>query len=129
MDNLLRDLRFGYRNLLRNPGFAAAAVVSLAIGIGANTAIFSFINTILLKPLPVTDPQSLVLFGDGRGRGNNNGPPSGSVTLFSWSEYNDFRKQTSVFQDILAIDSLTPRLYASFAHASDGNREEVQAAL
>ncbi|MCU1330282.1 MAG: permease [Bryobacterales bacterium] len=129
MEHLLRDLRFGYRNLLRNPGFAAAAVVSLAIGIGANTAIFSFVNTILLKPLPVEDPQSLVLFGDGRGRGINTGPPTGAATLFAWPEYNEFRNQTSVFQDIVAIDSTTPRLYASFAHTSDGTREEVQSAL
>src|SRR4051794_40067085 len=100
MDNLLRDLRFGYRNLLRNPGFAAAAVVSLAIGIGANTAIFSFINTILLKPLPVEEPNALVLFGEGAGRGNNGGPPNGSTTLYAWEEYKDFQKRTSAFQEI-----------------------------
>ena len=82
MENVFRDLRFGYRNLLRNPGFTAAAVVSLAIGIGANTAIFSFINTILLKPLPVAEPRSLALFGEGNGRGVSAGPPNGATLLW-----------------------------------------------
>jgi predicted permease len=70
----MNDLRYGYRTLVKNPGFTAVAVLSLALGIGANTAIFSFIDTVLLRTLPVRDPKSLVMFGQGRARGNGNGP-------------------------------------------------------
>ena len=115
MDTLLKDLRYGYRTLLRNPGFTFVAILSLALGIGANTAIFSFINTVLLKQLPVRNPGELVLFGDGAGRGNSNGPANGPTRLFSWREYQDFRKANSVFGDMLAVDSQSGRVYAAFA--------------
>lgn len=125
MQNFLRDLRYGYRNLLRNPGFAAAAVISLALGIGANSAIFSFVNTLLLRNLPVANPESLVLLGDGNGRGNNTGAPRGEVHLLAWREYLDLRANTSAFTDILAVDSQSPRLYASFTFSPGNTREEV----
>jgi hypothetical protein len=59
---LLRDLRYSFRMLLKNPGFTAVAVLSLALGIGANTTIYSFMESILLRSLPVEDPESLVVF-------------------------------------------------------------------
>src|SRR5947207_11280443 len=57
----MNDIRYGYRTLVKNPGFTAVAVLSLALGIGANTAIFSFIDTIMLRTLPVRDPGELVV--------------------------------------------------------------------
>jgi predicted permease len=121
METLIKDLRYGYRTLLRNPGFTFIAVLSLALGMGANSAIFSFINTVLLKPLPVRRPEELVLFGEGTNRGNRGGPSNGPTQLFSWREYHDFRKTNKVFQDILAFDSSSNRIYAEFT----GDREPV----
>jgi predicted permease len=111
METLTQDVRYGYRNLLRHPGFTAVAVLSLALGIGANTAIFSFIDTVLLRDLPVRQPERLVLFGDGKGRGIWGGPPDRPMTLFSWQEYQSFKTTNSVFEGVLAVNSSPTRLY------------------
>ena len=64
MEKLLQDVRFGFRQLLKKPGFAALAIISMALGIGANTSIFSLVDTVLLRPLAVKEPSQLVeLYG------------------------------------------------------------------
>ena len=64
LDALGQDLRYAFRGIRRNPGFAAVAILSLAIGIGANTAIFSLVNTVLLQPLAYQDPERLFAVGE-----------------------------------------------------------------
>jgi predicted permease len=96
--NLVSDVRFALRNLRRAPVFSAVAVMSLALGIGANTAIFTLIDQLMLRLLPVKNPSELVLL-DSRGNhyGNNRGANS-----FSYPMYKDFEARNQVFAGILA---------------------------
>ena len=92
MDSLIKDIRFGMRALMKRPGFTAVAVITLALGIGANSAIFSVVNAVLLRPLPFKDPDRLVLVWERReNSGRANLPLSGH-------EYAAFKERTSVFE-------------------------------
>src|SRR5579863_6752754 len=97
MDSLLRDLRHSTRMFLRTPGFAIAAVAALALGIAANTAIFSVINTVLLKPFTYPDSGRIVMFQNTFQQGIRSG--SASPTEFNW-----WKQQTQAFQDVAAYD-------------------------
>ncbi len=101
MSTLIQDLRYGIRQLRKSPGFTAVAVVTLALGIGANTAIFTVVNGLLLKMLPVKDPQQLVVIGDpANPNERSNGTPRADV--FSYPLYKQLRDQNSVFTGLCA---------------------------
>ena len=96
MANLWHDLKHSLRSLFKNPGFTIAAVAALALGIGTNTAIFTVVNTVLLKPLTYPDADRIVEF--------LLTSPDGKGAIASPTKYNNWRQQTSVFQDIAAYD-------------------------
>ena len=105
LDKLARDLRFGMRSLLKSPGFAITAILTVALGVGANTAVFSVMNAVLLKSLPVSDPEQLVYLRD-------SGPPSGTGTIsksdtINYVVYDTLRKQTSVLSSLIAYVPLS----------------------
>ena len=104
MQTLLQDLRYGARMLLKKPGFTVIATLTLALGIGANTAIFSLVNAVLLKSLPIERPEELWLFGAARTYGVVNGQ-SGSYSVFSYPLYNYLRERSPFFQDLCAFQS------------------------
>lgn len=97
-----QDLRYAIRTLLSQPGFAAVAVLSLALGIGANTAIFSLINSILLSSLPVRDPQSLVMLTNPESNGITIGSKSGERQELTWPEFLQLRELSTVFSSLMA---------------------------
>ena len=105
LESFVQDVRYGLRQLRKSPGFALIAVVSLALGIGANTAIFTLLNAIMLRPLPVQNPSELLLFGDGSAVGSTQSVPDGRTKLFSYSFFHDFRQKTTSFSGIAAVDS------------------------
>ena len=99
METLLQDIRYGVRSLLKRPGFTVIALIALALGIGANTAIFSLVNAVLLRPLPFAEPDRLVwVWGNIRGGGNR-----ASVAPL---DYLDYRKDNTTFEEFAASFSV-----------------------
>ena len=96
MNRILHDLRGGYRLMLKSPGFSLVAILSLALGIGANTAIFSVVSAVLFRPLPVKDPHQLVSLYSGFGSNRTTYGP------FSYVDYVDFAEKTDVFSGLVA---------------------------
>jgi predicted permease len=112
MESLIKDLKYGIRGLIKRKGFAAIAVLTLALGIGANTAIFTLVNAVMLKSLPVKQPEQLVLFSDTTGEGTSvhDTPMTGEWKRFSYPSYLYFRNHNQSFQDIAALRSGESRL-------------------
>ncbi len=99
MDSLVKDIRFAIRGLLKKPAFAAIAVLTLTLGIGANTAIFSVVNAVLLRPLPLKDPDRLMTFW-------HSAPAKGLAHM----DVNDvlfayYRERTRTFESLAAFET------------------------
>jgi predicted permease len=119
MGNLVQDLRYAIRTFRKSPVFVIVAVLSLAFGIGANTAIFTLVDQVLLRLLPVKDPQQLVLLW---GRGPHYGSNNGRYKL-SYPMYEDFRDHNQVFSGMFC------RWETSMSVSSDGRTERVDGEL
>jgi len=115
MDTLLKDIHYGIRNLLKRPGFTLVAVVTLALGIGANTAIFSVVNTVLLRPLPYEKADRLVVLLE---------TVSGHAISTSYPNFIDWRTQNTVFENVAAL-----RPQESFNLTGAGESERLQGRL
>jgi predicted permease len=103
MSTLIQDIKYGLRMLLKSPGFTVIAVLTLALGIGANTAIFSFTDQVLLRTLPVPNPQQLVVLrAPGPNPGRTSSDISDNAQIFSYPMYKDLRDRTTVFSGLLA---------------------------
>src|SRR5690242_12677036 len=134
MTNLVSDVRFALRAMRRSPLFAAVAILSLALGIGANTAIFTLMDQIMLRLLPVKDPERLVmLYQTGAHNGNNMGP-----RMHSYPIYQDFQQRAAPLEEVLcrrlvntsiSVDNQTERVDAEMVSGNYFSMLGVKAAL
>ena len=116
MENLLQDIRYGLRTLAKNPGFTAVAVLTLALGIGANTAIFSVVQNLLLRPLPYPHPEQLVEIA-------NSYLPQVPKAGLTPGDYTDWRRQNSSFSEMGAYT----KILQGFNLSGDGEPQRIQA--
>src|SRR5690242_8641555 len=94
MDTWWKDIKFGWRAIVKSPGFTAIAVVALALGIGANTAIFSIADAFLLKPLNIPDPEHLVVMGEMRPG------ETSDINSVSAANFADWKAQTKSYEGL-----------------------------
>jgi len=106
MSTLIQDLRYGLRRLRQSPGFALVCVMTLALGIGANTAIFTLVDALMLKSLPVASPRELYRLGD-NGTCCVNGGFQDDWALFSYAKYQQFRDHTPEFSQMAGFQAFT----------------------
>jgi predicted permease len=105
LQSLSQDIRYAFRTLLQSPAFTLVAILTLALGIGANTTIFSVINAVLLRPLPYSHPENLVMLAEHW--------PAFPILSVSYQNYKDFRDDSSSFETVAAVQPLNYTLTGS----------------
>lgn len=126
IETLLKDLRYAARQFSRNPVFTLVAIASLAIGIGANTAIFSVMNVVMLKSLPVRDPQGLVMLTDPNTSGVSSGMNSGERGMLTYAEFANLRDHATTLNGLCAAQAQMNRWQVRIG---GGQTEEARARL
>ena len=121
VENFIQDIRFALRTFLKNPGFALLAILTLALGIGANTAIFTVLDAVLLRSLPVAHPSELVVLTNPDAHGMSVGSESGDRSLLAYSEFEYLRDHQEVFSGIFAADSTLAQIDVTIPDASKGS--------
>ena len=107
MRDIITDARFGLRLLRKSPGFAAVAILTLALGVGANTAIFSVVHAVVLRPLPFREPDTLLVFITSRSNASALSATSGSMTSSSLPDFEDWREQATSFSGLALLTGWT----------------------
>src|SRR6202166_1626823 len=125
MQNFWQDLRYGMRMLAKSPSFTLVAVLTLALGIGANTAIFSVLDSVMLRSLPVPRPQQLAVLTDPDEHGAHFGSQTGGRSLLAYSEFEYLRDHNQVFSQMFAADSNLPELEVTIAGSSHYGQKET----
>src|SRR5580692_4065635 len=118
MEAVWQDLRYALRMLARSPGFTLTAVLTLALGIGANTAIFSVLDAVLLRSLPVSHPEQLAMVTDPDNHGGLFGSQTGDRSLLAYSEFEYLRDHNNAFLSLCAADSSLPDVEVSISGSS-----------
>lgn len=111
MNSLLQDFRFAARTLRKSPGFTAAALITLMVGIGSSTAIFSVLNAVVLRPLPYQDPERLMFLSEADN--------DGSTMTISWPNFKDWKREQKSFEAIAGVGA------ATFNLTGDGSAERL----
>jgi predicted permease len=123
-ESLLQDMSYGVRSMLRSPALTVVALLSLGLGIGANTAIFSLLDAVMLRSLPVKDPSQLVLLGKGDWNGISD---AFAVTeLYSYPFYREMQKRNEVFSDVAAIFSMSNNIHGTVEGRDEAEPMHIQ---
>jgi predicted permease len=123
-DHVWQDIRYGLRLLRKSPGFTTVAVLTLALGIGANTAIFSLINSVLLRHLPVRDPWQLVFLTNADAQGMEQGFGDGDRDFLTYAEFQQLERNHDVFSGLLAAASSSSLLPVEIVGAGESPEPE-----
>jgi predicted permease len=124
LESLGQDALYGVRSMIRSPWVTAVALLSLALGIGATTAIFTLMDAVMLRSLPVKDPGRLVVLGTGRDEGISD--EFGSTDLYSYPVYRKLQKENQVFSDVAAVLSMTDDVHGLVADRTDPKPIKLQ---
>ncbi len=121
IENTWRDIRYAFRGLRGNPGFAVTAILSLALGIGASVAIFTLVDNLLLRPLPYRDPGRLMMLWEANPRTTNR-------NSVSPADYFDWKARSNAFQS-MAVFREAPVAFADGTHVEELQEQQMSAGL